>query len=250
MATLKTESAGVCAACGTRVLKAQMTKHLKSCLMRDRTGELAAGLTKRQVRYFHIVAEGAEFPEYWLHLDLRANTRLSSLDDFLRNIWLECCGHLSKFSIRGVEYVSYDPREDPFDGDEDLRRLTAKVDAVLQPGTRFTHEYDFGSTTYLKLRVVSERLGLYRRDPVRLLARNDPPDRACAVCGKPSTRVCTTCIYSDLPAWYCGDKACQEHHTCQDLSGPYWLPVTNSPRVGQCGYTGWVNWDDGDEGGE
>jgi hypothetical protein len=247
MARTRPQSAGVCVSCGACVAKAQMARHLKTCLNRMPIAELPAGLTKRQARYFHIMAEGQEFPDYWLHLDVRSSTRLLSLDNFLRDIWLECCGHLSKLTIGGVEYVSYDPREDPFPGEEDLRRMTAKVDAVLRPGMTFTHEYDFGTTTYLTLTVLAERIGIYRRDPVHLLARNDPPDRPCAICGKPATHVCTMCIYTDTPAWYCDDENCQQQHTCDDPSGPYWLPVTNSPRVGQCGYTGWVDWGDDEQ---
>lgn len=238
---------GRCLACSAHVAKAQMTRHLQSCPQRVRGAELLPGKTTRQAHYLHVVAEGAGLPEYWLHLDVRASTRLSSLDDFLRAVWLECCGHLSRFTVGGVEYVSFDPRDDPFEGEEDLRQMTARVDTALQPKMTFTYEYDFGTTTYLKLHVVSERVGIYRRDPVVILARNDPPDRPCAVCGKPATHVCTMCIYTDAPAWYC-DAACQRQHGCVDAAGDtYWLPVTNSPRVGQCAYTGRVSWTGGEE---
>ena len=35
-----------------------------------------------------------------------ASDTLADLDDFLRAIWLECCGHLSEFTIGGTSYSS------------------------------------------------------------------------------------------------------------------------------------------------
>ncbi|GHV12564.1 hypothetical protein FACS189491_05810 [Spirochaetia bacterium] len=35
--------------------------------------------------------------EYWLLLDIALNATLEDFDDFLRQIWLECCGHMSGF---------------------------------------------------------------------------------------------------------------------------------------------------------
>ena len=67
---------------------------------------------------------------------------------------------------------------------------------------------------------------------VQILARNNPPPIPCASCGKPATQVCTMCIYNG-EAWFCDD--CTEDHECEE---DYFLPVVNSPRVGQCGYTG------------
>jgi len=52
------------------------------------------------------VVEGSYLPYYWMHLELPANATLEDLDSFLRDIWLECCGHLSAFRIEGKEYLS------------------------------------------------------------------------------------------------------------------------------------------------
>lgn len=45
-------------------------------------------------------------PAYWLDLELKADAKLKRLDDFLRRIWLECCGYLSEFSIAEYDYVT------------------------------------------------------------------------------------------------------------------------------------------------
>ena len=59
-------------------------------------------------------------------------------------------------------------------------RMYARVGEVLRPGLAFHDEYDFGSTTELKLRVAGMRDGQIGRRPLRLLARNDPAAWQCA----------------------------------------------------------------------
>ena len=88
-----------------------------------------------------------------MHLEIASNASLEELDFFLRREWLECCGHLSAFVIRGRNYF----REDRGIW-ADLRDLDMEgtLQETLRPGTKFIHEYDFGDTTELALRVVSE----------------------------------------------------------------------------------------------
>jgi hypothetical protein len=49
----------------------------------------------------------------------KADAILSRLDHFLRDIWLECCGHLSAFRIDQTIYTI--PVDDPFDDFQDDR---------------------------------------------------------------------------------------------------------------------------------
>jgi hypothetical protein len=44
-----------------------------------------------------VSAAGAS--EYWLDVEAETAAALSKLDAFLRRTWLECCGHLSVFSV-------------------------------------------------------------------------------------------------------------------------------------------------------
>ena len=214
-------SNGKCAVCGQTFSKRQMTKHLQSCL-RSETSDKAPG---RKEKMFHLVVEGRGMTAYWLHLLVSAEATLLDLDDFLRDIWLECCGHLSAFHI-GERTFSVEPDEDY--GDESME---TELEAVLSPGLRFGHEYDFGSTTELTLKVLSELEGEIGPEPVRLLAGNEPPTILCA-CGKPATQVCTQCIYGG-EGWLCSE--CADKHKCGE---EMLLPVVNSPRVGVCAYGG------------
>lgn len=84
-----------------------MTQHLKYC--KARKGAIAerdaSGRPSQKI--FHVVVEGKYDPQYWLHLDVAGNAQLEDLDQFLRDIWLECCGHLSAFRIGKDSYSSH-----------------------------------------------------------------------------------------------------------------------------------------------
>jgi ribosomal protein L37AE/L43A len=108
--------------------------------------------------------------------------------------------------------------------------MKTQIGKVLEKGTKFLYEYDFGSTTHITLRVIDVREGKAAKQRVALLARNEPPAILCDACKKePAVAVCTSCS----EGWLC--KKCAKKHEC---GAEGLLPVVNSPRVGVCGYTG------------
>ncbi|GCF08007.1 hypothetical protein KDI_15710 [Dictyobacter arantiisoli] len=139
---------------------------------------------------------------------------------------MECCGHLSRFEIHGTSYSSYIDSEF---GDKSMR---VQVGKILEVGDQFVHEYDFGTTTELRLKVLAEREGVLQKKAVELLAHNIPPVIPCDICGKPATQICSQCIYEG-GGWLC--ELCAPQHECGE---EMLLPVVNSPRVGMCGYDG------------
>jgi hypothetical protein len=109
--------------------------------------------------------------------EIKAEAKLEALDSFLRRIWLECCGHLSALRIgtidyfsRGYEFGAWTPfgelgRQRPVE-----RSMNSRIgDALPAVGECFGYEYDFGSTTRLKIKVVGERMGRLGRSHARLL---------------------------------------------------------------------------------
>ena len=216
------QSAGVCALCGGKFSKASMSRHLEKCLVQHAAGKCAAGT--RSARFFHVVVDGRYATDYWLHLGVRSNAELEHLDSFLRNIWLECCGHLSAFTIGRTTHSSY--TEEEF-GDEGMDLKLADVPRKLT----FFHEYDFGTTTHLRLRIVGEYDAPASKEHVKLLARNDPPDIRCA-CGKPAVWVCCECGYQPT------GRMCTECAAKHECGIEMLMPIANSPRTGQCAYTG------------
>lgn len=226
-------SYGKCFLCGGTFAKNVITRHLKTCPARQEAiaQEAQAGAGK-PVRLFHLQAEGRYYPEYWLHFEMPANALLEDLDDFLRNIWLECCDHLSAFTIRGVSYEldtgMVDAMwKDIFGPSRPTRNMDVRLSSVLQVGEQFAHEYDFGTTTELKLKVVAEREGTRPKGDVRILARNYAPDYRCVTCGQPARYLY---VYEAPYQPYC------KRHAREHDEGI--LPLVNSPRTGECGYTG------------
>jgi len=217
------QSKGTCELCKSSFSKNGMTKHLKTCILKNIGSK---GKQNRKRKFFHIVVMGYYEPDYWMHLAVPAKAKLQTLDQFFRDIWLECCGHLSAFEINGKRY-SVSPMEEYGE-----RGMSKKIGDILEPGIVFHHEYDFGSTTELGLKVISEFEANIKDMSIKILSRNDAPEIRCDKCGKMATQVCTQCIYEGL-GWLCDD--CAEDHECGE---EMMLPVVNSPRVGVCGYCG------------
>ncbi len=223
-------SKGTCTFCHGEFSKASMTRHLESCEQRVAIqAEARSHQQAQKTRAFHLVVEGYRLPMYWMHLEVSAGTTLATLDHFLRDTWLECCGHLSAFTIGGVRY-SVDAAI--YEWDMGSKNMQVPLDQVLHPGQTRSYEYDFGSTTELTLKVISEREVPAKKKAIEILARNNLPLVSCDVCGKPATTTCTQCIYEDK-GWLC--DACAKDHECGEEM--LW-PMVNSPRAGVCGYTG------------
>jgi hypothetical protein len=224
-------SKGTCTFCHGEFSKSAMTRHLETCEQRAITETKVGSRQKAQpIRKLLLVVEGRDLPMYWMHLEVTASTTLTTLDQFLRNTWLECCGHLSAFEIAGGRYAIDAGMYDDWDMGE--KNMRVRLDKVFSPGQTCSYEYDYGTTTELKLKVISERQVAARGNAIQVLARNVPPLILCEGCGKPATEVCSQCIF-DGRGWLC-DECAVEHECGEEML----LPVVNSPRVGMCAYTG------------
>lgn len=204
---------GACIHCGREYARADMAKHLAKCLM-DRL-ETVKGETSPCL---HLQVSSAHTSAYWLHLQVDASATFKALDKFLRDIWVECCGHMSVFRT-GHQQIG----------------MGRQLGAFLRPGMEIEYDYDMGDTTSLRIKILGAYPGrLTKKKPVELLARNQPPAIACDECGKnPAIRICPECNWEGR-GWLCA--SCAADHVCGDEE--YFLPVANSPRAGVCGYTG------------
>jgi len=223
-------SKGTCSFCHREFSKVSMTRHLEACEQRAAIQAEAGSHQKaRQTRTFHLVVAGYRLPMYWMHLEVSGGTTLATLDRFLRDTWLECCGHLSAFEIGGVRYTV---DAGLYDWDTGGKNMQVRLDKVLKPGQTYSYEYDFGSTTELTVKVISEQEVEAQKKAIQILARNNLPLVPCDVCGEPATTTCSQCVYEDKG---CLCDACAKDHECGE---EMLLPMVNSPRAGVCGYTG------------
>ncbi len=235
-------SRGDCELCGQELSKNTVARHLDKCWAALAAKEKHDTRSLQPTKFFRLAVEGRDLPEYWLHLDMRADATLEDLDDFLRRFWLECCGHLSAFTIGETRYRWEPPGG--FDDDDFFDRLDGvfgmpreyRMDVTLadtlSPGTTFYYEYDFGSTTELKLRVLSEHEEPTRRKSIRILARNEAPTISCEECGQDADWI------GAYDASYEMKAICDTCIAAKGYSDEHLLPIVNSPRTGVCGYTG------------
>jgi Plasmid pRiA4b ORF-3-like protein len=225
-------SKGRCTFCHRELSKASMSRHLQSCEQRAAMqGKRESHQQVGKSKVLHLVVEGYRFPMYWMHLQVAVDTPLATLDHFLRDTWLECCGHLSVFRIDGLNYY-VDADQDAYWWDMRRKNMQVKLEEVLRPGQTCSYEYDFGSTTELLVKVISEYEVEMKGKAIQIIARNSLPIVPCDVCGEPATSLCTQCIYEDKG---CLCDACARSHACGE---EMLLPLVNSPRAGVCGYTG------------
>ena len=210
-------STGTCTLCGKSFNRSAMSRHLKTCTL--------APPAKPNSPAFHLFIDARHDKSYWLHVAIPMESPLRLLDAFLRGIWLECCGHLSAFTIAGELYEC--------ETEAGRKGMQVRLNRVLQPGLSFSYEYDYGSTTRLNLKIVDVWERGTTKNSVELLARNDAPQTVCQLCGeRPAAEICTECAWNDA-GYLC--ETCAEEHDCGNNT---WLPVVNSPRAGICGYTG------------
>ena len=190
-------SNGNCYICGKTAGKTAIKNHI---LKDHNSGDESCYLLR---------AEGAYNKDYWLLFTLAIDASLSALDKFLRQIWCECCGHMSAFRVGGREF-------------DKARKLSA-----LPVGSTLLYEYDFGSTTQIIVTVVGEISRAKQQEKVRLLARNVPLQEFCEQCGALATVV---------NVWK-NETLCDKCAKDAEYEAAL-MPIVNSPRFGECAYDG------------
>lgn len=219
----RTTTRGRCYNCKKEFGKTAIKRHLMKC------NNLGEGNTN----YFMLKIDGYYDKNYWLYIQIKETATLKDLDSFLRDIWLECCYHLSTFEINHQYY------EDRVDDSFDLFRRdtevmeTTKLKDILKVGLVFKHEYDFGSTTRLRLTVVEKYKSSNTDNNITLLARNNMTQYKCEKCEEKATYMVLDYGYGSY-SFFC-DKCIKDY---EDDGDSYIYPITNSPRMGVCGYCG------------
>jgi hypothetical protein len=188
------ENPGTCAYCGEVITRRGVNKHLDTCSQRQEALEIAAASDRPMETLWHLRVQDAYISDFWLDLEMTGSATLDKLDRYLCAIWLECCDHLSKFTIGGW-------------GGMDVGKAR-KADSIFQPGLVLRHLYDFGTTSETDIKVVCFREGqAMTRQPIALLARNLMPRVVCQECGQEAMWLCIECLYEENKTGY----LCDEH---------------------------------------
>jgi hypothetical protein len=216
------QSRGQCAFCGYSTTKGSMPRHLAACPQWHAQNSSAGQTNRKPETLYHLRMQDAYSSSFWLDLEVRGSATLKDIDTYLRAIWLECCGHLSQFSVGG------------WSGGEIGK--SRRVDAIFQRDIELTHIYDFGTSSETKIKPIGQRVGVpLTARPMVLMARNAMPEAPCIECGQPAGFLCMECqIEHELTGMLCPAHA--QTHPHEDYGEP--LELVNSPRLGMCGYTG------------
>ena len=207
------KSSGKCLFCNQMFDQNEIGKHIDKHLTQMEK-EDKDKITKS---YHHIIVEAAEM---FLHILVKSGAKMADIDNFLKDIWLDCCGHLSGFGHKNFKI-----------------KMSDTVTDIFVPKVKIYHDYDYGSTTRVELKA-GKAYSLHLKETLILLSRNEPLKLMCVTCKKlPAVYLCSTCIY-DGYAFFCEKCAGKHGETCADFTDYASMPIVNSPRMGVCGYTG------------
>jgi hypothetical protein len=216
------QTKGTCTFCAQVIAKQSVAKHLSACTGYQALVAQAGQKPGASETLYHLRAQDAYNHAFWLDLEMTGSATLQHLDRYLRAIWLECCGHLSQFSIGGWRGEEIAPRR--------------KINTVFQPGIELTHIYDFGTSSETVIKVIATREGTpITKRPIALLARNQMPESRCVECQQPAEWFCHECLI-EANIW---GTLCDTHaktHPHDNYGEP--VRLVNSPRLGMCGYDG------------
>lgn len=220
------QSRGVCLYCGAEFAKQGASKHLAACASRRTVIEKAELSKAAAETLLHLRIQAAYLKEFWLDIEMRGTATMEDLDFYLRAIWLECCGHLSRFAFDGWR------------GDE--LSIDLKIADVFQTDAELTHLYDFGTTSETLIKPVGTRTGKPpTKNPIALMARSLLPEVGCMSCDEPAKWLCMECqIDYDESGFLCAQHV-KKHPHKKNYGPPF--PLVNSPRLGMCGYDGPAN---------
>ncbi|MEI6766941.1 MAG: hypothetical protein WCM76_15025 [Bacteroidota bacterium] len=204
---------GKCIYCNELIGEKELTKHLSGHLEE----QVQTRPSMRASAFYIKIKSG----DYFLHLLVKDNCTLRQLDHFLRNIWLDCCGHESCFKdIHGSFAMKWE------------------LGQCMIQGMNWLYQYDSINPTKLFVSVIG-RICLAMKKNIIILSRNEPINFLCDSCKtKPAVNIFSIHDLFDDEGRYCAE--CSDHHTqdCPGYKDFLTLPIVNSPRVGVCRYEG------------
>jgi hypothetical protein len=216
------QSKGQCTYCKAGIAKNVVTKHLSTCPQHQAIIQQAETKKGKKETLFHLRVQSADNKEFWIDVEMRGSRTLQDLDDYLRGIWLECCGHLSQFSPGAWTGEAFD--------------MDQRIDDVFSHLKELTHIYDFGTSSETVISLIGTREGHPTTSrPLALMVRNLMPEAKCLACEEPATQFCMECLIEE-DQW---GSLCDAHamdHPHDSYGEP--IPLVNSPRMGMCGYEG------------
>jgi len=201
---------GRCKFCKQDFTKRQIASHLNICLKRKKD---------KNIKNLRLRVVDPYMKNLWLIAEANNQAQIKDLDNLIRNVWVECCGHMSLFGN--------------YNNKVGKGRI---ITNTLRPGDNLNYIYDFGSSTELIIEALEySHCQLSDKKKIELVARNYLPLSNCAKCGQPATQICAVCAEEES-GLTCDQCAKKYHNEKNEKEEHYILPLANSPRNGVCGY--------------
>ena len=173
---------GKCYYCGKELTERTIKRHMKNCSEMKKVIEEKMENTKGIREQFLIsIKDKQASRKYCVYVSIDAGLQLAHLDKFIRDIWVECCGHLSTFYIDREEYSHNS------DGQYKMNFL---LKDILSIDKKFQYKYDFDLTTHLILEVVDIIKVSEEFSQIEIIARNNEEILEQAYCNSPRDGVC------------------------------------------------------------
>lgn len=156
---------GKCYYCGKELTERTIKRHMKNCSEMKKVVEEKMKDTKGLRDQFIISMKDKNAPSvYCIYVSIDADLQLNHLDKFIRDIWVECCGHSSAFTIDGKVYK---------DNSNEKFEMNFYLKDVLEVNKKFKYQYDFESATHLILEVVDIIEVSKEFSQIEIIARNN-----------------------------------------------------------------------------
>ncbi len=203
-----------CYYCNKELTERTIKRHMKNCSEMKKSIDEKRIDDKEQRNQF-IIAIKSKYArnEYCIYLSIDGTLGLVHIDQFIRDIWVECCGHLSGFKIRGKYYQD--------------NQMNTQLNDILNIDEKFEYEYDFGSTTCLVLDVVNIIEVPSSFSQIEIISRNHEIKHVCKICGAEAKY-----FNYEKDEWECENCIDGDNDIIMEFD------YCNSPRDGVCGYEG------------
>lgn len=156
---------GKCYYCNKELTERTIKRHMKNCLeMKKVIEEEIKGVKEVRDQFIISIKDKNNPSVYCIYISIDANLQLHHLDKLIRDIWVECCGHLSTF------YIDKEMYHDNSDGQYEMNFY---LKDVLNVDKKFEYQYDFGSATNLILEVVDMITVPSKFSQIEIIARNN-----------------------------------------------------------------------------
>ena len=189
-----------CVLCNHKFGCRQIYEHYDQCVIDKCISDNRSGYL---VRFF---SNGLSKEPYFIYAIVGAKCTFEDVDQFLRNVWCECCEHLSEFTDSSQKTIS----------ETDLLNKYNVKDQIK-------YEYDMGSMTTIYL-IILHKFDDNGED-IEVVLRNDP-----------RIFICSQCKKNDATFFDEETEPICDHCVGDNDSGEL-LKIVNSPRTGICGYS-------------